>query len=102
MSRPSGSDLIEALRVLPAAAPLLAALGPADAVYVVGGAVRDMLRGAPPGDLDFAVEGDAAALAERLGAPVRRHTRFGTASVVVDGRVFDIARTRREHYPAPG
>ena len=42
-----------------------------DAVYVVGGAVRDLLLGREPHELDFVVEGDAVAVArraaERLG-----------------------------------
>ena len=53
--------------------------------YLVGGAVRDLLRGAPHVDLDVVVEGDALAvartLAERLGGEVVEHDRFGTATV---------------------
>ena len=79
-------------------------------VYLVGGPVRDFLLGHPVKDLDFAVEGDAPALARRLagqlGGQVIVHRRFGTATVVRDGvrdgsRV-DLVTARREVYPRPG
>ena len=48
-------------------------------VYLVGGAVRDLLLGRRRADVDLVVEGDAAALAERLGADpvVARALRHG-------------------------
>ena len=45
-------------------------------VYLVGGAVRDLLLGRARGDLDLVVVGDAAALAARLGAELVEHERF--------------------------
>ena len=42
-------------------------------VYLVGGAVRDLLLGRSRADLDLVVEGDAAALAARLGATTAEH-----------------------------
>jgi poly(A) polymerase len=36
-------------------------------LFLAGGAVRDLLRGELPADLDFAVEGDAKAIARRMG-----------------------------------
>src|SRR3989304_8855961 len=67
-------------------------------LYVVGGAVRDLLLGVPVGDADLVVEGDAAALASRLarelGARVVRHPRFGTATVQTDRFRLDFARAR--------
>ena len=52
---------------------------------MVGGAVRDLLLGREPHELDFVVEGDAVAVArraaERLGGRVTVHERFGTATV---------------------
>jgi tRNA nucleotidyltransferase (CCA-adding enzyme) len=70
--------------------------------FLVGGAVRDVLLGAARADLDVAVEGDPIALAERLEGPPRSHDRFATATAAIDGVRVDIARTRRETYPAPG
>ena len=53
-----------------------------DPVYLVGGAVRDLLLGrGRSANLDLVVEGDAAALADRLGPEVLEHERFGTATV---------------------
>jgi tRNA nucleotidyltransferase (CCA-adding enzyme) len=71
-------------------------------VYLVGGAVRDLLLGRGRADIDLVVEGDAAALAERLGAEVTSHERFGTAKVKLDGHEIDIAGARSESYPQPG
>ncbi len=73
-----------------------------DPVYLVGGAVRDLLLGRGRADIDLVVEGDAAALAERLGAEVTAHERFGTAKVRLDGHEVDIAGARSERYPHPG
>ncbi|MGH2537647.1 MAG: CBS domain-containing protein, partial [Candidatus Promineifilaceae bacterium] len=56
-------------------------------VYFVGGLVRDLLLGRPPGDIDIVVEGDALALVRRLqrrfGGGRRSHARFGTAKWLV-------------------
>lgn len=71
-------------------------------VYVVGGAVRDLLLGRERADLDLVVEGDAAALAARLGGAAIEHGRFGTAKVGVDGHEIDIASARSEAYAHPG
>ncbi len=84
--------------------PELAAVREAggDPVYLVGGAVRDLLLGRGRADIDLVVEGDAAALAERLGAEVTAHERFGTAKVKLNGHEVDIAGARSESYPQPG
>ena len=83
--------------------PALHALPP---TYLVGGAVRDLLRGVSHVDLDIAVEGDARsvarALADRLGGSAREHQRFGTATVRSEDLTFDLARTRTEIYSEPG
>jgi tRNA nucleotidyltransferase (CCA-adding enzyme) len=85
---------------------LLPALEGLAAAYLVGGAVRDLLRGADAVDLDLAVEGDARAvartLADRLRGEAREHERFGTATVRADGLTVDLATTRRETYSEPG
>jgi tRNA nucleotidyltransferase (CCA-adding enzyme) len=74
----------------------------ADPVYLVGGAVRDLLLGRGRADIDLVVEGDATALAERLGAEVVSHERFATAKVQLDGHELDVASARSESYPHPG
>jgi tRNA nucleotidyltransferase (CCA-adding enzyme) len=71
-------------------------------VYLVGGAVRDLLLGRGRADIDLVVEGDANALASRLGADVVSHERFATAKVKLDGHEVDIASARTESYPHPG
>jgi len=95
-------DVLARLRALPGVAPVLAALGDAPGVHVVGGAVRDVLLGREPRELDLVVEGDAVALAGRVGGEVVVHERFGTATVRVDGVAFDLASARAEEYPHPG
>ena len=78
--------------------PLLDVLAAEPDVWVVGGAVRDALLGRPPRELDLVVEGDAIALAERLGDVRAVHERFGTATLGFG----DLATARVEHYPHPG
>jgi len=91
-------------------APVLGALADVDepngGVYLVGGAVRDILLGEPNFDVDVVVEGDAIAvaraLAAALGGRVRAHPQFGTAVVLYgdDGRI-DVVTARSETYHAP-
>src|SRR6201996_3030396 len=116
----SGDELAAALA---AAYPELAEVAAAapDRVYLVGGAVRDLLLGRGRADIDLVVEGDPAARAEARGAEVvESHPRFGTLKAVVNGgevessssgrslmfaawqETLDIAATRRERYPRPG
>jgi tRNA nucleotidyltransferase (CCA-adding enzyme) len=90
------------VRSLPAAAPLLERLGDEPGVHLVGGAVRDLLMGGKPTDLDLVVEGEPSPLADKLGGSVRLHDRFGTATVKLNGFSYDIARARRETYAQPG
>ncbi len=75
-------------------------------VYLVGGPVRDVVLGAPVKDLDFVLVGDAPALAEdlagELGGEATVHTRFGTATVEIEGQRVDVVTARRESYPFPG
>ena len=64
--------------------------------------VRDLLLGRGRADIDLVVEGDAAALAARLGAEVVAHERFATAKVAAR-RPRDRHRQRpRGDLPAPG
>ncbi|MDW7773476.1 MAG: CBS domain-containing protein [Desulfobulbaceae bacterium] len=75
-------------------------------VYVVGGFVRDLLLNIKNLDLDLVVEGNgigfAKALAGELGATVRTHRKFATATVILpDGMRLDVATARLEYYEYP-
>jgi len=98
----SAQALLARVASLPAAGPLLAALGDAEGVHLVGGAVRDLLLGGEPVDLDLVVESDPDGVAAALGGTALAHDRFGTSSVRVGGFRYDIARARRETYARPG
>ena len=99
---PDPADLFERVRSLPAAKPLLARLEERAGVHLAGGAVRDLLLGGVPSDLDLVVDGDAFAFAASLGGKLKVHDRFGTSTVVLGEFAFDIARSRREAYARPG
>jgi tRNA nucleotidyltransferase (CCA-adding enzyme) len=77
-----------------------------EGVYLVGGAVRDVLMGEPNFDVDIAVEGDGIAfgqaLARALGGRAVPHEKFGTAIVKYAGGRVDVASTRTEFYDYPG
>jgi tRNA nucleotidyltransferase (CCA-adding enzyme) len=80
---------------------------PFEGVYLVGGAVRDVLMGEPNFDVDIAVEGDGIALgqalARELGGRVVPHEKFGTAIVLYgNGGRVDVATARTEFYDYPG
>jgi tRNA nucleotidyltransferase (CCA-adding enzyme) len=83
--------------------------------YLVGGFVRDLLLGQPPGDFDFVVEAArppddasagprlARALAQAHGGEVTVHGAFGTATWFdPQGTAIDFATARTEVYPEPG
>jgi tRNA nucleotidyltransferase (CCA-adding enzyme) len=99
-------DGMDPLRAAPGADVVLAAVAGEPGVHVVGGAVRDALRGQVPRELDLVVEGDALAVAARaaarVGGTLTVHERFGTATISADGFAFDLAGARRERYARPG
>ena len=74
-------------------------------VYLVGGCVRDMLRGVENPDIDIVAEGDgialAKAMAKKTGAKVRVHQKFGTAQVILPMLRLDVATARTEYYESP-
>lgn len=76
------------------------------ALFLVGGSVRDLVLGRPSVDIDVAVEGDVAAISDRLalatGFRVVQHGRFGTATLRGPDFEIDFARARRETYARPG
>ena len=74
-------------------------------VYLVGGCVRDMLRGVENPDIDIVAEGDGIALARTLakktGAKITVHQKFGTAKVMLPMLMLDVATARTEYYESP-
>lgn len=93
--------LPERLRALPGIAELRERVAEVP-VYLVGGAVRDLLLGRDRADLDLVVEEEIAPLAEALGGELAQHERFQTAKVELGDLVVDIARARAETYAQPG
>ena len=73
--------------------------------YLVGGSVRDLLRGEENLDIDIVVEGDGISFArtfgERLNAKVRTHKKFNTAQIIINKLKFDVATARTEYYESP-
>ena len=73
--------------------------------YLVGGSVRDLLRGEENLDLDVVIEGDgivfARTLGERLNAKVRTHRKFATAQIFTGSLKLDVATARTEYYESP-
>ena len=102
------TDLGDRLRAMPGLERLWpAAASAADdaGVYLVGGAVRDLLLGEPSFDIDLAFEGDGIAFAERLaaalGGRMHAHEKFHTAVVLAGDLRVDVASARTEHYEYP-
>ena len=108
---PGGPDLGERLLAIETLHKVFEAVqavsGHFEGVYLVGGAVRDVLMGEPNFDVDIAVEGDGItlgrALAQALGGRVVPHEKFGTAIVLHgEGGRVDVATARTEFYDYPG
>jgi tRNA nucleotidyltransferase (CCA-adding enzyme) len=109
----TGAQVLDAM-LARAGGPELLALGRAGGgdIALVGGAVRDLLLGRSPRELDVVVNECAALLADELSASVRTatgadasvtaHERFGTAVVEWAAGRVDIAERRAESYPGPG
>ncbi len=95
------ADLGERLASLPGLDRVREAAGELP-VYLVGGAVRDLLLGRERADLDLVIEGDVEELAGRLGGEVVAHERFATAKLSVGEIELDLAGARAEEYPRPG
>jgi tRNA nucleotidyltransferase (CCA-adding enzyme) len=84
-------------------------------LYLVGGAVRDLLLNRPILDLDLVLEGDAPYLARQLAkrdrigegrgkgeGKVTVHRQFGTANFRRGGLNIDVITARSETYSKPG
>ncbi len=107
----TAAQVLEELPQLPAGRELTELGARRGEVALVGGAVRDMLLGRTPRELDVVVDQGAQELAQELadvlqvgGKPaiVTAHERFGTAVLSWRGGRVDIAERRAETYEAPG
>jgi tRNA nucleotidyltransferase (CCA-adding enzyme) len=109
----NGAAVLSALIDQPGGTALLALAQRREDLMLVGGAVRDLLLGLTPLELDVTVvEGAAqaaASLAAELSLPetvdrprIVAFERFGTACVEWDAGRIDIAQRRAESYPWPG
>ena len=74
--------------------------------YLVGGAVRDIILGKTPKDLDFVVDKKAenisSEIALELNGEVLSNSEFGTSKLSVKKSIYDIANARSETYAHPG
>ncbi len=75
-------------------------------IYLVGGAVRDLLLKLPVDDVDLTVNGNAIGLAEKFaaatGGKIKCHPLFNTATVNINNWKIDFAMLRAETYEKPG
>jgi len=82
------------------------ASGQGQALFLVGGAVRDLLLERSNFDLDLAVEGDAISFAQQLtplsNGKITTHPRFGTAKLQWQRWSIDFTTARSETYARPG
>jgi poly(A) polymerase len=83
------------LESAPAVAAVRDALGDAEGVWIVGGAVRDAALGREVADLDLAVAGDPGAAAKAIAAEIGEHAfelsaEFGTWRLVSGERGWQI------------
>ncbi|HTA14337.1 MAG TPA: hypothetical protein VK781_05710 [Solirubrobacteraceae bacterium] len=106
-----GSTVLERLGQLPGASELLELARTHSTTHsaridLVGGAVRDLMLGIRPRELDVRVDSDveqlASELALGLNGKLTLHERFGTASVQGVYASIDLARIRAESYACPG
>ncbi len=69
---------------------------------LVGGSVRDLILGREIRDLDVVIDGDLEPICRGLGARLRTHPTFETATVSwPEGLAVDLARARTETYSSP-
>lgn len=77
-------------------------------VYLVGGAVRDLMLRNQNLDIDLVIEGQGIPFAKDFastypGSRVRGHEKFGTAVVLFEnGFKVDVVTARHEYYTRPG
>ena len=107
----NNSDLSQKIATLPAglASGLTQLVAAAQVLgyrlYLVGGAVRDLILGRPVRDADIVVLGEAITLAEALASTLGKpslYPAFGTATFTLDNTRLDLSSSRAESYAHPG
>ena len=92
-------DLLETCRAL-------GDLAEPGTLFIVGGAVRDILLGRQPDEVDLVIQGNAEDLAQRaVQFRLARRTaasQFMTVKLTIGERDMDIATARSETYASPG
>ena len=75
-------------------------------IYLVGGAIRDILLGISPNEIDIALKGSFNTFLKELEknskVEIIQVTEFGTAKINFKGKLIDIANTRTEAYIPKG
>ena len=75
-------------------------------IYLVGGAIRDILLGISPNEIDIALKGSFNTFLKELEknskVEIIQVTEFGTAKINFNGKLIDIANTRTEAYIPKG
>ena len=75
-------------------------------LYLVGGAVRDILIEEKPDELDLVIDGDLdkfiKRLEEELEVKISKTSKFMTMTTIIGNIKFDIARARNESYVPKG
>ena len=75
-------------------------------LYLVGGAVRDLLIGETPTELDLVIEGDlerfVKELKRNLEVEISKTSKFMTMTMIIENIKYDIVRTRKENYIPKG
>ncbi|MBM32485.1 MAG: hypothetical protein CL764_06500 [Chloroflexi bacterium] len=75
-------------------------------LYLVGGAVRDILIGNSPKELDLVIDGDLDKfinqLEKELNVKIHKTSKFMTMTTTIEDIKFDIARARDESYYPKG
>lgn len=94
----SAATVLDRIATVPGSQHIIGRSG----AWFVGGAVRDALLGTQIRDLDIVVEGGAVAIARAIGEVVSEHQRFGTAEVLIEGGIVNVADARTETYAHPG
>ena len=102
-----GAEMLDYIRELPGGKELFeASERHGGCVELVGGAVRDILLGGTPRELDVVVQDRvqdlARELARSMDGELTLHERFGTAVVSSERADIDLATMRAETYSAPG